>query len=287
MTHYQVWGLSRHGGNRLKSVPRLRTSGFALASVILGVMLTFTVVGTVLAVVWGVVALIHIARHRDHVTGAGFAVFGIIWGLLGTGITLLALSRGEIFGTDWLRQQILAGEVDHSGPLEFISEEGGFAITRPSARWGVAKETLLEKLAPGDRVLLVNVLKDSFLSVTVEFEVRPGPVEMAQLRATLIKNFNESPPDQFFGKGPNNPRKRNFKEREAHHLPAVEGAEVEEIILDGREMGQAITFAVRIIKDDRNRRVFYISAWVQSRRFSDVQLEFHKAMDSFRILKKE
>src|SRR5712692_2396843 len=66
----EVWGLSRaaqHGGNRLKSVPRLRTSGFALASVILGVMLTFTVVGTVLAVILGLVALVHIARHRDHV----------------------------------------------------------------------------------------------------------------------------------------------------------------------------------------------------------------------------
>lgn len=273
-----VLGLSR------RRPVRLRTSGFALASVILGVMLTFTVVGTVLAVVLGVVALVHIARHRDRVTGAGYAVFGIIWSLVGTGVTLLALSRGEIFGSAWLRQQIMAEEVDHSGPLEFISEEGGFAITRPSARWGVAKETLLEKLAPGDRVLLVNVLKDSFLSVTVEFK---GPVEMAQLRATLIKNFNESPPDQLFGKGPNSPRKRHFKERETHHLPAVDGAEVEEIILDGREMGQAITFAVRIIKDDRNRRVFYISAWVQSRRFSDVQIEFRKAMDSFRILKKE
>jgi hypothetical protein len=248
----------------------------------LGVMLTFTVVGTVLAVILGVIALVAIARHRDRVTGAGFAVFGIVWGLIFTGITLLALSRGEIFGTYWIRQQILAGEVDHSGPLEFTSEDDGFAITRPSARWGVARETLLERLDPGASVLLVNVLKDSYLGVSVETK---GPATMAQLRAALIKNFNESPPDQFFGKGPNNPRKRHFKERETHHLPALDGAEVEQIILDGREMGQALTYQIRIIKDADNRTVYYISTWAQSRRFADVQPELQKAMDSFRILK--
>ncbi len=260
----------------------LRTSGYALASVMLGVMLTFTIVGTVLAVILGVVGLVAIARHRDRVTGAGYAVFGIVWGCIFTGVTLLALSRGEIFGTSWIRQQVMAGEVDHSGPLEFTSEDDGFAITRPSARWGVAKEALLERLQPGASLLLVNVLKDSYLAVSVEFK---GPATMAQLRAALIKNFNESPPDQFFGKGSNNPRKRHFKERETHHLTAINGAEVEEITLDGREMGQALTFQIRIIKDDDNRTVYYISAWAQSRRFADVQPELKKAMDSFRILK--
>lgn len=263
----------------------LRTSGFALASVLIGVMLTFTVVGTVLAVVLGFVALVHIARHRDRVTGAGYAVFGIIWGLIGTGITVLALSRGEVFGTNWLRQQMMAGDVDRFGPLEFVSKEGGFAISRPSAHWGVAKETLLRKLAPGDTVLFVNVLKDSYLSVSVEFK---GPTDMAKLRENLIKNLNETPPAaRSQGGAWGRASRRHFKVREVQQLPSINGAAVEEIILDGREMGQAITFVVRIIKDDRNRRVFHISGWVQSRRFSDVQLEFRKAMDSFRILSKE
>jgi len=265
----------------LRAKRPIRTSGFALASVMLSVMLTFTVVGTALAIILGVIGLVSIARHRDRVTGAGYAIFGIIWGLIFTCVTLLALSRGEIFGTDWIRQQVMAGEVDYSGPLEFTAKDDGFAISRPSARWGVARKPLLERLDPSGRVMLVNVLKDTFLSVSIG---RNGATSMAQLRKELIKTFNESPPDQFFGKGPNNPRRRHYKERETHQLPALDGAEVEEIILDGREMGQALTYSVRIIKDDRNQRVFQISAWTQSRRFADVQPEIQKAMDSFRML---
>jgi len=69
-----------------------------LASVLLGVTLAFTVVGTILAVILGCVGLVSIARNRDRVTGAGYAVFGIVWGLVFTAVTLLALTRGELFG---------------------------------------------------------------------------------------------------------------------------------------------------------------------------------------------
>ena len=75
------------------------------------------------------------------------------------------------------------------------------------------------------------------------------------------------------------------KVREVHALAPVEGTESEEIILDGREMGQARTYLVRIIKDDKNRKVYFIYAWAQSRRFPEVQPDLRKAMDSFRILK--
>ena len=65
--------------------PRLRTSGYALASVVLALVGAFTVVGTAVAAVLGVVALVSIARHRDRLSGAGYAVLGIV---LGTGLTV-------------------------------------------------------------------------------------------------------------------------------------------------------------------------------------------------------
>jgi hypothetical protein len=262
----------------------LRTSAYALASVLLGVTLAFTVVGTIVAVILGCVGLVSIARNRDRVTGAGFAVFGIVWGLIFTGVTLMALTRGELFGLDQLRQQIMAGEVDMTGPMEVIREKDGFAITRPSSRWGVARESLLQRLNPNGSLLLANVLKDSYLSVSAQVT---GPIGMAHWRDTVVKGFNETPPDKVFGNGPNNPRIRQFKVREVHALAPVDGAESEEIILDGREMGQARTYVVRIIKDDRNRKVYFIYAWTQSRRFSEVHHDLRKAMDSFRILKKK
>src|SRR5713226_8941860 len=100
----------------------LRTSAYALASVLLGVTLAFTVVGTILAVILGCVGLVSIARNRDRVTGAGYAVFGIVWGLVFTAVTLLALTRGELFGLDRIRQHIMAGEVDLTGPMEVIRD---------------------------------------------------------------------------------------------------------------------------------------------------------------------
>src|SRR5690242_4976461 len=68
--------------------PRLRTSGFALGSVVLALVGAFTGVGTAVAAVLGVMALVSIARHRDRLGGAGYAVLGIV---LGTGLTVVTL----------------------------------------------------------------------------------------------------------------------------------------------------------------------------------------------------
>jgi uncharacterized paraquat-inducible protein A len=72
-------------------VPR-RTSGLALASMILAVAGAFTLIGTVLAIACGAAALIHISRHRETLAGAGYAIFGIVWGVVFTGLTLFAYS---------------------------------------------------------------------------------------------------------------------------------------------------------------------------------------------------
>ena len=76
---------------------RLRTSGFALASVVLALIGMFTIVLTAVAVVLGFVGLISISRNRGQFTGAGYAVFGITVGLIFTGLTLFAVTREEIF----------------------------------------------------------------------------------------------------------------------------------------------------------------------------------------------
>src|SRR5262245_25176560 len=65
-----------------------RTSGLAIASVILAVAGAFTVLGTVIAVLLGLVALVGIARHRERLAGTGYAIFGIVWGVIFTGVSL-------------------------------------------------------------------------------------------------------------------------------------------------------------------------------------------------------
>src|SRR5262245_8864590 len=74
----------------LRTVP-LRTSDYALASFILALIGAFTLVGTLAAVVLGVLGLVNVSRHRERVTGAGFAIFGIVAGSFFTVLTVTAL----------------------------------------------------------------------------------------------------------------------------------------------------------------------------------------------------
>src|SRR4051812_32084289 len=75
-----------------------RTSDWALASMVLALVGAFTVLGTVAAVLCGVVGLIRIGRDRDRVAGAGFALFGIVAGVIFTALTVFALVSGDLFG---------------------------------------------------------------------------------------------------------------------------------------------------------------------------------------------
>src|SRR5947209_8456188 len=85
---------------------RMRTSGLAIASVVCALVLAFTGIGSILAVLLGIFALIHIAARRSEVTGTGFAVFGIAAGTLFTGLFALMLIRVELFGLDMLRRSM-------------------------------------------------------------------------------------------------------------------------------------------------------------------------------------
>jgi Domain of unknown function (DUF4190) len=88
----------------------LRTSGFALASIILALVGAFTIVGTLAAIVLGGIGLGNIARNPGRVTGKGYAVFGIVLGVLFTGLSLFAYTTGNLLGLDKLVPRAFKGE---------------------------------------------------------------------------------------------------------------------------------------------------------------------------------
>src|SRR5205807_497511 len=111
----------------------LRTSGYALASVILALVGAFTLVGSAVAVLLGVCGLVSISRNRGRLTGSAYAVFGIVAGVAFTSLTLFAYTAAEVFGvTDQVRERMVRGGVNRSGPREVVELDQGFAITRPS-----------------------------------------------------------------------------------------------------------------------------------------------------------
>src|SRR6516164_3561812 len=62
----------------------LYTNGFAVASAVLALVGAFTIVLTAVAVMLGSVALVDIARNRGRSAGFGYALFGVLCGLVFT-----------------------------------------------------------------------------------------------------------------------------------------------------------------------------------------------------------
>src|SRR5262249_59901886 len=103
-----------------------------------------TGVGPVAAVVLGGLALAEIGRAGRgggeggplprRLTGAGFALFGIVAGLGFTALTIFALLNSELPGLGWVRERTLAASVDTSGPLPVSGPR--YTITPPPGQWG-------------------------------------------------------------------------------------------------------------------------------------------------------
>jgi hypothetical protein len=271
----------------LRQVP-LRTSGYALASTVLVLVGAFTVVGTILGVVLGAVALVSIARNRERVTGAGFALFGIVAGVLFTGLTALVLSNNELFGIDArVREQTLGRQVDTTGPLEVVVPDKAFAITRPSPKWGRVQGNQLDDEALGRfqdnrDLLLAQLARYAFIDVRV---VRDVPfLTIDQCATTVRGDFgpegarNPFPPDDERDRPPVQVRPESDR-----RLPSAGKLEVRETVWQVRSGGRQLTFLVRLYKEP-NGPLYIVRGYTQKRRFSRVKEELERALESFRVL---
>lgn len=258
--------------------PQLRTSGYALASVVLALVGAFTVVGTALAAVLGVVALADIARHRDRLSGAGYAVFGIVLGTVLTVLTGFAFSRGEVF--DRVREQVAAGQVEKGGPMEVVREKDGFAITRPSRAWGIASKEYAQEVGAGDDLLLANPARNTFLQVMRQ---DAGPMTLDQFKDNFLDEFRDERPAGKKKLG-DLMRFSNFSLRESRRLPPQGGAEVAEVLFDVKLAGQNLTYRARLVKPKGGTEVYALVAWAHKRRLEQIEPEVRRALDSFRLL---
>src|SRR5688572_15082691 len=109
--------------------PGVRTSGLALLSFIVALVGAFTLVGTLAAVVVGLVALQQIKNRPDELTGRNYAVTGAVLGGLLTLLTAVALFAPEVFGLQNVPGQIQwAGKLDYDGDGEIVNRDDGYKI---------------------------------------------------------------------------------------------------------------------------------------------------------------
>ena len=90
----------------------------------------------------------------------------------GVGIEKEMLGRVfDLFGLDtWVRERAMSDEVDTSGPLEVVLGAKGFAITRPTEKWGQvlgnqSDDPAVSGLQRNRDLLLMQVARYAFLDV--------------------------------------------------------------------------------------------------------------------------
>ena len=263
--------------------PPLRTSALALASCVCALVGAFTVVGTIAAVVLGVVAVVSILRHRDRLAGLAFASFGIVAGVLFTGLTVLAFSKVEAFGMgNWARAQALAPIVDDTGPMEVT--RAGYAITRPSETWGVLtampRDPLVKAMDNKSDLSLVDMRTYAFIDVKVDSLTNRTLIEyQSQMIAELCPPRKPwEPPDD----GPNasvitkavpisgapvSTRGADFSERE--FVIEVGG---------GRQTWHML---VHLYLNTRTKMLYVVRCYAPKAYYERMQTDFRSALDSF------
>jgi hypothetical protein len=266
------------------------TSGWALASVVLALIGAFTVIGTVTAILLGFYALLHVARHRQHVRGAGFAVTGICLGILFTGLTVFALTSGDLLGLDsMVRERTLSQQLDRSGPLEIVRGLKGFAITRPTEKWGQvignqSDDPAVSGLQRHRDLLLMQAARHAFVDVRT-LPVAPFKT-LDQCESDVMAEFDTHPqrPQNLFDDDDEDfapvaqPRLQSSR-----RLAMKDGAEVREMIVDVRCAGQPWQFVIHLHRRN-NGAIYVVRAYTPRRQLARIKSELETALDSFRLL---
>lgn len=285
--------------------PSVRTSNLALASMVLALVGAFTLVGTAVAVLLGLMALVDIRRNRDKLAGVGMALFGILAGIGLTTLTAFALFGGEVFGfAGSFREAMLADQVDTTGALEIIDRTAGFAITRPSRKWGVVLTREIEDpfvrglLHKDADLLLVQTARYVFLDVRSE-QVNPRKLNAVDsLQQRVLAEFEAKPEDLLEDMNPRGfPDRRPaaqddpenaFRPRGCTNLSttpfAVPGGEGRELRLDVKVAGKNWAFLIRLINNGSGR-LYVVRVFAPTKKaFKSAAGEITQILDSFRPL---
>jgi hypothetical protein len=274
---------------RKSTLAARRTSGLALTSIVLALVGAFTVLGTILAVVLGAIALFQIARKPDRLSGKGYAMAGIVIGVLMTGGTILALSSIELFGLAGLvGEAVWAGNLDFTGPLEVVRPEEGFSITRPSEHWGVYRPPLSRAIgdlnhSAWDDLLLVLPAEDT---VVLCFAVRVSPSDdIAKCGSRVEREFPFMEKIGLFNRTRKNLVRDTKTTTKFTKQPVPRGqAEVMELQMDKRDNGEDRSFLIQVIKSRGDDRMYVVIGGTRRGRFSRSVPQIREAMDSFRLL---
>jgi hypothetical protein len=274
-----------------KSTPptTLRTSGFALASIMLALVGAFTLLGTVAAVVVGIIALAQISRQPDRVTGKRYAIAGIVLGIMLTGGTVLALQNIELFGlSNVINDAQWTGRLDHGGKLEV--ERPRFTIKRPSDRWGVFKrESKPGSYQPPTSGELLLVLPGEDIAVLCFTERVTQNASIETCRKEAVEKIKKNYYDGLFKKNTPSQGDETFipKTKTVDPKPDMPNVAWVEMELDKKVANEMKTLLVHVYKPDRGDTMYVVVGATRKNNFSHAEKQMREAMDSFKIVEQK
>ena len=246
-------------------------SGFALASLVLALVGAFTVVGSLVAVVLGLVGLREINKNPESVGGRSLAKAGIGLGLGLGALSLLGYLASGFFGLAGLLREVeWAGKVDYAGPLQVAGK--GFSLTRPSGVWGTLRKGIAAGSTSQEDLVLVNVREDAYALCSV-LEL-PRPEDMAKCQDDAVARLRSLLASVL------GPESGSVKVTSSKVLPAPGGKEKAEAVVEGTFAGRPRVFLVHVFKVQSDK-VFVIAAGARAARFSRLQPQLEKIVESF------
>jgi hypothetical protein len=265
----------------LPHAQRVRTSGLAIASLVLALVGAFTVVGTLLAAMLGLAALLQIRRHPEQLAGKSYAATGIILGLAFTALSVAAYSSAEIFGlSGTLRETQWLGRLDYTGELEIQQPSNGFVIRRPSKQWGIYKEARDGWGGP-QPFLLVQPKQDAYILCLAEPAFFGST--LLQCKEQAIQAFRRFKISPFsLGRGGANDAALDVKSTK--DLADRDDMKRLELLVDKKSGREERRYIVRLVKKENDTYVYIVAGGAAKNHFAEHEEELRQALDSFRLI---
>ena len=259
------------------SVPEhKRTSGLALASLLVALVAGVTLIGGAVAVLLGFLALRSIARNPKALAGTRIAYGGIVVGIVFFGVGFAGLLWAERIGLDgWARELAWLGKFDSTESLSVKPQKGGLEFKRPDLRWGVYRVPEHQGGRP-EEVLLVRPREDAYITAFPYWPDRAHE-ELDGAREEACNALADSDLVKMLAKRSGRP---SYKIRSTQPLTNDKGLERLEMIVDMTLDGQERTFLVRLVRRQRDDRIAVLAGCARGRRFARLEAQFKSIFDT-------
>jgi hypothetical protein len=274
-----------------------RTSGLALASLTLALVGAFTIVGTLAAILVGLLAFVHVLHQPDRFKGLGLASAGIALGALFTALTVGFVWSGGLGLAGKMREVSMASLLDPNANPNDDLKYRDCSLTLPSDEWRKVRQNRSDDPAvyefQRDRdLVLLNPRRHAYLDVHIDNKFS-NENELANYKRHLLDDLRPARAargeDLPLDEGHQAPAPTVLSTR---GIPSPQFAlQGQEFLIDVRGGGQTWRYVVWVYRRNGPERldpkrpvpVYVVRGYTPARYWEQNKDELYAALESFRV----